>query len=102
MQPEKKDKIYSAIIIGAGPAGLGAASFFEKEKLPYLVLEGRLRIGGRVHSHLIDDVKVDLGACWIHSYKKNVNPMNKYVNKFGVKPCALTKRTCGRKYIDGE
>ena len=47
---EEHKTVYKAIIIGAGPAGLGAATIFQQHNLPYLVLEARLRVGGRVHS----------------------------------------------------
>lgn len=54
-----------------------------------------------MQSYDIDDVKVDLGACWIHSYRK-ANPMHKHVIKHGVKPGVLEERTIGRVYFDGE
>lgn len=100
MQPVG-DRIYEAIIIGAGPAGLGAAAVFEKEQMPYLILEARMRIGGRVLTQLVDDVRIDLGASWIHSYSKT-NPLRKYVAKFGIKPAQLAPKGCGRMYYDGE
>ena len=44
---------------------------------------------------------MDLGACWVHSYRK-ANPLHKYIMKFGVKHAVLAKRTCGREFFDGE
>ena len=56
------------IVIGAGPAGIAAAKTLEQNNCPYLVLEARERIGGRVHGTKIDGIDVDLGASWVHSY----------------------------------
>lgn len=65
---------YDCIIVGAGAAGVAAAFTLHKQNYSYLVLEAQLRIGGRLQSEIIDDVKLDLGGCWIHSYSCN-NPL---------------------------
>lgn len=54
-----------------------------------------------MHSQEIDDVRMDIGACWIHSFG-NDNPLNKYIKKFDIKQCSLSNRTCGRIFFDGE
>ena len=55
---------FDVIILGAGPAGIGAASTFLKEKqVRVVVLEARDRIGGRTFT---DHHGLDLGAQWIH------------------------------------
>lgn len=64
------------IVIGAGLAGLAAASELQKQGHDVLVLEARDRIGGRIHTsrYLTDkwgDVPVDLGATWIHGIDGN-------------------------------
>jgi monoamine oxidase len=62
---KKKQKV---IIIGAGFAGLAAAYKLHKNKIDFVVLEARNRIGGRVFSNTIDEKEklvVELGAEWI-------------------------------------
>lgn len=58
---------YEVIVIGGGASGIGAAVTLQQHNIPYIVLEGRDRIGGRVYSESIDGVEMDLGACWVHS-----------------------------------
>ena len=55
-------------IIGAGMAGLGAYKLLKEAGFKNLTLiEGRSRIGGRVHTITTDDgMTVDLGASWLH------------------------------------
>lgn len=43
-------KIYDVIIIGAGISGIGASLHLSKEGIEHLILEGRDRIGGRIHT----------------------------------------------------
>lgn len=64
---------YSAIIIGAGPAGVAAASkLLENNYTNILILEAESRIGGRIHSVEFGDAYVDLGAHWCHGEKENI------------------------------
>jgi monoamine oxidase len=59
-------------IIGAGAAGLGAASAVERSGLSVIVLEARDRVGGRGHTILAaPDITFDLGCGWLHSADKN-------------------------------
>lgn len=65
--PSKK-----VIIIGAGVAGLTAARGLAKAGHRVIILEGRDRIGGRLHtSRLWPDIPIDLGASWIHGVHGN-------------------------------
>ena len=59
---------YDALIIGAGAAGLAAASELARARCSALVLESRLHIGGRIWSHHEPGlpVPVELGAEFIH------------------------------------
>ena len=60
------------IIIGAGLAGLAAARKLKAYGHDVLILEGRNRIGGRIHtSTQWSDLPVDLGASWIHEVTGN-------------------------------
>jgi monoamine oxidase len=55
---------YDAVILGAGPAGISAAkTLLGKGCTNILVVEGRDRMGGRVHTH---PEFGDLGAAWTH------------------------------------
>lgn len=54
------------IIIGAGFAGMAAAYKLSKKRIPFIVLESRDRIGGRVFSHPISkDLIIELGGEWV-------------------------------------
>ena len=59
-------------IIGAGAAGLGAATTLKDCGLSVIVLEARDRIGGRAHTIMAaPDVAFDVGCGWLHSADKN-------------------------------
>jgi len=65
LNPKRKPTV---IIIGAGFAGLSAAYELYKRGISFTLLESTNRIGGRVHSHLMDkeeNLVVELGAEWI-------------------------------------
>ncbi len=60
------------VVIGAGLAGLAAASELQAQGFEVIVVEARDRVGGRVWtSHQWDDSPLDLGASWIHGVKGN-------------------------------
>ena len=60
------------IVIGAGFAGLGAASALRTAGVDVQVLEARDRIGGRVHTvSLGDGVVADVGAAWLQQHGTN-------------------------------
>ena len=63
--PAKKREV---VILGAGLAGLAAAYALVKKGHGVTILEARKRIGGRVHSHVIDpqeNLVVELGGEWV-------------------------------------
>jgi len=62
--PAKKQRV---VVVGAGIAGLAAAATLTERGFPVVVLEGRDRIGGRIHT--VNGV--DLGAHWIHGTEGN-------------------------------
>ncbi len=70
------------IIIGAGFAGLAAACYLRKKKIDCIILEARNRIGGRVHSHVIDPAEnlvIELGAEWVgNSHTRLQNLCNEF------------------------
>jgi len=51
----------SAVVIGAGLAGLASAAYLERNGLSVTVVEANSHIGGRVHSGLVDGIVVDEG-----------------------------------------
>ena len=62
----------SIIVVGAGIAGLNAASILNKEGFDVTVLESRDRIGGRLWTDKsINGIPLDLGASWIHGISGN-------------------------------
>lgn len=67
-------------IIGAGLAGLAAAHDLISQGASVTILEGRERIGGRVHTIDVGDLRVDLGAEWIPH--DNRHPINELARKF--------------------
>ncbi|XP_017785342.1 PREDICTED: spermine oxidase-like [Nicrophorus vespilloides] len=60
------------IVVGAGPAGIAAATTLLSQGIDVTVLEAEDRIGGRVHSVPFGDAVVDMGAEWCHGQKNNV------------------------------
>ncbi len=54
------------VVVGAGIAGLAAASRLRRAGIGCVVLEARDRIGGRLHTIDLAGVPVDLGGSWIH------------------------------------
>ncbi len=64
------------VILGAGLAGLTLAYRLEKEGVPYLILEARDRIGGRIHTiSTSTGATIEMGATWFaekHTYLMNL------------------------------
>lgn len=61
------------IIIGAGAAGISAAArLIEKGLENIIILEGKDRIGGRIHTVEFSDNVVELGAQWVHGEHGNI------------------------------
>lgn len=57
---------FDTIVIGAGMSGLTSARMLADAGQHVVVLEGRDRIGGRMHSDRSAGFPVDRGASWIH------------------------------------
>jgi monoamine oxidase len=84
-------KAQRVVVIGAGLAGLAAARKLKGLGHDVVVLEGRNRIGGRVHtSTQWSDLPLDLGASWIHG--TTGNPLTALARQAGA--TLLTTR-CG-------
>lgn len=60
----KEHKKVRVAIVGAGISGLRAASVLERHGVEVQVLEGRDRVGGRIHTtRTKDGVPRDMGQC---------------------------------------
>lgn len=68
------------IVLGAGFSGLSAALKLHDAKVDFVVLESRNRVGGRVFTHVLDDVhdlRVELGAEWVGKSHEEVQKLCK-------------------------
>lgn len=75
------------IVIGAGLAGLAAATTLQADGYEVLVLEARERVGGRVWSNRAwANIPLDMGASWIHG--TTGNPLAQLAKQFGLKTLA--------------
>ena len=59
------------LVLGAGASGIMAADILHKEKVDFMVLEGRDHIGGRVHHVMYKGSKLEMGATWSHESHTN-------------------------------
>ena len=59
---ESSAETSDVIVVGAGISGLTAARMLSTKGLNVLVLEGRDRVGGRIHSIEFGGCTVDMGA----------------------------------------
>lgn len=86
-EPPRRNQ--SVIIVGAGVAGLTAATQLHAGGFDdVVVLEARDRIGGRVWTDTIGDgIPIDLGASWIHGV--DGNPISAIARKHNI----ATRRT---------
>lgn len=86
------------LVIGAGIAGLAAARSLNKQGLKVTLIEGRQRLGGRIHtSQVWPELPMDLGASWIHGQKQN--PITELANAAQAKRIA-TSYDSAELYID--
>lgn len=72
----------TAVVVGAGMAGLGAARWLDGQGWQVQVLEARDRIGGRVHTDRSLGVPLELGASWVHGITGN--PVVRLVKEAGL------------------
>ena len=69
-------------MVGAGVSGLIAARELVDAGVEVVILEGRDRVGGRLHTVDLAGAPVDLGAAWIHGARRN--PLAALVDELGL------------------
>lgn len=94
--PERAD----VVVIGAGLAGLTAATELERQGFSCIVVEARDRVGGKTWSHPVssNDGVVDFGAGWIN----DVNQTKVYAlaKRYGAE--ILEQNTTGKCVLEDE
>ncbi len=75
-------RVERVVVVGAGIAGLAAASQLRRAGIECVVLEARDRLGGRLHTIDLADVPVDLGGSWIHH--PIGNPLSSLCDELGI------------------
>jgi polyamine oxidase len=70
------------VVVGAGIAGLAAATGLRRAGIACVVLEARDRVGGRLHTIDLAGTPVDLGASWIHHPVGN--PLSAFCDEYGL------------------
>ncbi|MEU0298723.1 flavin monoamine oxidase family protein [Streptomyces sp. NPDC006175] len=63
------------VVVGAGLAGLTAADQLAQAGYDVIVVEGRDRIGGRIHTVEVAGVAVDAGATWVAPHHEAVRDL---------------------------
>jgi monoamine oxidase len=59
------------VVVGAGAAGIGAATRLAAARVSFAVLEARGRVGGRAYTIADAPFPLDLGCGWLHSADRN-------------------------------
>lgn len=97
----------SVAIVGAGVAGIAAASrLMENGIHDITILEAENRIGGRIFTTNLDESNIELGAQWIHGEELNVvyglgkpsGLIENSLNDFSKVTCVLSNGN----FIDGK
>ena len=71
------------VIIGGGLAGLYAAYNLKKRDIPFLLLEAKASLGGRIASHYLptnNTIGHDLGPTWIFPHQPNIQQLVAVLN----------------------
>lgn len=77
-----KNAVTRVIVIGAGFAGITIANVLKTHGIDVVVVEANTCIGGRTKTILMDNIKVETGAAWIHS--PIGNPLSELATAFSL------------------
>ena len=69
-------------VVGAGFAGLGAATRLAELGCSVTVLEARARAGGRAETKSVGGYDVDIGAQWLHGMRRH--PLLPFIEAYGM------------------
>ena len=87
-------KTIDTIIIGGGLSGMYAARLLSRIKIPFVILEARGRMGGRILSTEYKNFFTDLGPSW---YWPEINPkMMQLIKMSGLKGYRQFEEGLGR------
>ncbi|EED16989.1 flavin-containing amine oxidase, putative [Talaromyces stipitatus ATCC 10500] len=92
---DSAEKTLDVIIVGAGLAGLTAATELQRAGHSFIVLEARDRVGGKTWSQVLPNGEqgvIDVGAAWINS--TNQSRMYALAKRFGAE--ILEQNTTGK------
>lgn len=90
---------FKIIVVGGGFAGVSCARMLTDQGYDVVILEGRERLGGRVHSVVEDGATIELGAAVLMGVQGG-NPLAKECRKYGLKMRKLDN-TCPLHDVDG-
>jgi polyamine oxidase len=79
---EIEGPVSRVVVIGAGIAGLAAASRLRRAGIECVVLEARDRMGGRLYTIDLAGTPVDLGGSWIHH--PIGNPLSAFCDDYDI------------------
>ncbi|MGH9857511.1 MAG: FAD-dependent oxidoreductase, partial [Acidobacteriota bacterium] len=83
MNAKQKTVEVEYLVVGAGIAGLGAATYLHEQGKEVLVLESERHPGGRMWTNSKGDTPYDIGAQFIDSSYKNII---RYSKRYGLQP----------------
>ena len=97
---EAKGSSRKVIVVGAGMAGLVAATRLKQAGMEVEILEAGNRVGGRMWTDTSLGMALDLGAAWVHGAGEK-NPLTSLVKKLSI-PVLETDADSLALYSDGE
>ncbi|WP_328604329.1 FAD-dependent oxidoreductase [Amycolatopsis sp. NBC_00345] len=71
----------SVVVVGSGFSGIACARALADRGVAVTVLEGRDRVGGRTWTARLGETPAEMGAGWIHGYRRN--PMTDLLDATG-------------------
>jgi len=88
------------VIVGAGAAGIGAGMALQQRGIPFLIVEGADRIGGRAFTDTASlGTPWDHGCHWLHC--ADVNPLVAHAQRLGSQYLTDPGWEAGALWIDG-